>query len=59
MTHSKLNTEEAKMICENCKKKLLKKYPDMIDCAFRHDNEYCPRLEDIDLLTERLYKEHE
>ena len=54
-----LKTNEAKLICENCKKKLLKKYPDMIDCAFRHDNEYCPRLEDIDLLIERLYKEHE
>ena len=54
-----LQTKEAKTICENCKKKMLKKYPDMIDCAFRHDNEYCSRIEDIDLLTERLYKEHE
>ena len=54
-----LKTNEAKLICETCKKKTLKKYPDMIDCAFRHDNEYCPRIEDIDLLTERLYKEHE
>ena len=54
-----IQTEEAKTICENCKKKMLKKYPVMIDCAFRHDNEYCSRIEDIDLLTERLYKEHE
>lgn len=54
-----LKTEEAKNICKACKNKLLEKYPDMIDCAFRHDNEYCPRVEDIDLLTERLYKEHE
>lgn len=53
-----LKTEEAKLICETCKKKLIKKYPDMIDCAFSHDGEYCTRLEDIDLLTEHLYKEH-
>ena len=54
-----LKTEEAKLICENCRKKTHEKYPDMINCAFRHDGEYCSRIEDIDLLTERLYKEHE
>lgn len=59
MIHSKLNTEEAKLICESCRKKTHEKYPDMINCAFRHDGEYCSRIEDIDLLTERLYKEHE
>lgn len=51
-----IQTEEAKTICENCKKKMLEKYPDMINCAFRNDNEYCDRIEDIDLLTWKLYK---
>ena len=54
-----IQTEEAKTIGDNCKKKIHEKYPDMINCAFRHDGEYCSRIEDIDLLIERLYKEHE
>lgn len=37
-------TKEAEMLCENCKKKMLKNYPDLLDCVFRHDNEYCSRV---------------
>lgn len=52
-----LKTNEAELICKNCKERMSKKYPKMIDCAFLHDNDYCDRIKDIDLLTENLYKE--
>ena len=51
---SKLKTKEAEMICNNCEKKQLEEYPKAIMCAFRNDNAYCDRIEDIDALIEKL-----
>ena len=47
-------TEEALKICEKCKEKLKKEYPQSINCAFLHDNMHCARLEDINALIEKL-----
>lgn len=50
----KLKTKEALDICEKCREKKLKENPKNIDCAFRHDNSFCDRLEDIDTLMAKL-----
>lgn len=47
-------TEEALKICEKCREKQKKEHPQSINCAFRHDNEYCSRIEDINALIEKL-----
>lgn len=46
--------EEALKICEKCREKQRKKYPQSINCAFLNDNMYCERLEDINTLIEKL-----
>ena len=51
---SKLKTKEAEMICNNCEMKQLEECPKAIMCAFRNDNAYCDRIEDIDALIEKL-----
>lgn len=45
----KLN-KEVKAICDKCG-------TTMGACAFRHDNGYCDRIIDIQLLTKPLYQE--
>ena len=50
-------TKEALKICEKCREKQKEKYPQSINCAFLNDNMYCERLEDINILIEKLLEE--
>jgi hypothetical protein len=43
-------------ICKKCRENQIKLYPNSANCAFLHNNEYCSRLEDINLLIEKLLK---
>lgn len=54
--NSKLKTKEAKTLCDECNEKLCKKCSNGIMCAFRMDNLYCDRIEDIDVLINKLKK---
>ena len=51
---SKLKTKEAEALCNECNEKFCKKYPNAIMCAFRMDNSYCDRIEDVDMLIDKL-----
>lgn len=53
---AELKTEEALKICERCREKQREQYPQSINCAFLHDNEFCSRIEDIDVLISKLFK---
>lgn len=50
----RLKTREAEHICVNCEKKACTNDPNKITCAFRMDDSYCDRIEDIDLLIDKL-----
>jgi hypothetical protein len=47
---AELKTEEALKICEKCKEENKK------HCAFLQENEFCSRIEDIDVLISKLFK---
>lgn len=53
---AELKTEEAIKICESCREKQKEQHPQSVNCAFLHDNEFCDRIEDIDLLISKLFK---
>lgn len=53
---AELKTEEAIKICERCREKQKEQHPQSVNCAFLHDNEFCDRIEDIDLLISKLFK---
>ena len=52
-----LKTREAEQICINCEKRFVDKNPKAISCAFRMDDSYCDRIEDIDTLIDKLKSE--
>lgn len=47
---------EALKVCEKCREEQKKRQPQSANCAFLHDNMYCDRLEDINILIEKLLK---
>lgn len=51
---TKLKTEDALKICEKCREKQREHNPQSINCAFLLDNEFCSRIEDIDVLVAKL-----
>lgn len=47
---------ETLKICRKCRENQKRLYPNSVNCAFLHNHEFCDRLEDINLLIEKLLK---